>query len=355
MKWIKTTGRVAIVFSMLALGAGAAEAQFAPTLTATASGSTVTIQWTPIAGATGYTIQAGTSPTSANIASVNLPATITRVVVNAPDGTYYLAVRAFAGNIVGPFSNIVNVTVGAAACSTQPAAPVVTPTVTGPSVTLNWAPVANALGYRVQISRSPGTTELERDMTAATTSFTQYIPMLGTFYARVVAGNLCGLTPSAEVSFSITSLAGAGPRTPDPAPGQMLPLPGYGHSVALLVAQQYPGDLARACSSRTYLYRLLYALRKRDSRWGLNYKRGWTGSLSTDIITYNGTDEPDNGADHIYLVDVVSSICEANRFSWNWQETTYKTWDAAGSSACGTHWCAKWTIDPYLAAGFPPY
>ncbi|MGH9175831.1 MAG: hypothetical protein ACRD1H_15815, partial [Vicinamibacterales bacterium] len=181
-----------------------------------------------------------------------------------------------------------------------------------------------------------------------------YIPMIGTFYARVTAANQCGIVTGNEVTFAITDLNGAGPRTPDPPPGQMLELPGYGHGVALGVAQAYPGDLSRACTSRTYLYRLVNALRKYDSRWGLNYKRGHVGSLSTDIVTYNGTAEPDNGADHIYLVDVVSAICASNKFSWNWRETTEKTWAARGSSACGTEWCARWTIDPYLAAGFPP-
>ena len=120
------------------------------------------------------------------------------------------------------------------------------------------------------------------------------------------------------------------------------------------VANQYPGDLRNACGSRMYLYRLVNALRKRDSRWGLNWKRGWKGSLSTDIVTYNGTNLPDNQASKIYLVDVVSGICESNGFAWNWHETTEKTWAARGSSECGSEWCAKWTIDPYLAAGFPP-
>ena len=212
MKWIKTTGLVTVALSMLAASAGTAEAQYTPTLTATVNGSTVTIAWTPIAGAQGYTILAGTNPTSANIATVNLPASVTGGVLNAPNGTYYLRVRAYGSGLAGPLSNLATVVVGAAACATPPAAPVVTPTVAGPSATLSWPAVGGALGYRIQFSRSPGTTELQRDVTAATTSFTQYIPMLGTFYARVIAGSACGLTPSAEVAFTVTSLAGAGPR-----------------------------------------------------------------------------------------------------------------------------------------------
>ncbi len=354
MKWIKTTGLAAVVVSMLALGVGTAEAQYTPVLTVTASGPNVTIEWTPITGALGYTLQAGTAPGSANIASINLPPSITRVEVGAPDGVYYLRVRAFAGALVGPFSNEAVVTVGGTACTTPPGAPSATFTVSGPSVTVNWGGVANVLGYQVQFSRGPGTTELAHVVGAGTTAFTQYIPLLGTFYARVIAGNNCGLTPSNEVSFAITDLNGSGPRTPDPAPGQLLPFPAYGHAVALAVAQQYPGDLGNACGSRTYLYRLVNALRRHDSRWGLNWKRGHAGSLSTDIVTYNGTDKPDNSADRIYLVDVVHAICDGNGFNWDWEHTTAQTWAARGSSECGTEWCAKWTIDPYLAAGFPP-
>ena len=351
MKWIKTTGLVAVALSMLALSAGTAEAQYTPTLTLTVNGSAVTIEVSPIAGAHGYTIQAGTSPTSANIGTVNIPASITKGVVTVPDGTYYLRVRAFAGSLQGPWSSVASVTVGG--CSTAPLPPVATFTVAGPSVTVNWDAVG-ASAYAVDFGLTPGAYIHRQVVGAGTTSFTQYVPQLGTFYARVVAGNVCGQSASNEVAFTITDLNGGGYRTPDPAPGQMLPIPSYGESVAEGVANQYPGDLRNACGSRMYLYRLVNALRKRDSRWGLNWKRGWNGSLSTDIVTYNGTNLPDNQASKIYLVDVVSGICESNGFAWNWHETTEKTWAARGSSECGSEWCAKWTIDPYLAAGFPP-
>ena len=355
MKWIKTAGLVAVALPMLALSAQTAEAQYTPTLTATANGSSVTIEWTAIAGAQGYTIQAGTSPTSA-ITTVDLPAAITRLFIpSVPDGTYYLRVRAFAGSLQGPYSEVVSVTVGG--CTAPPAAPVATFTVEGPSVTISWNAV-NAIGYRVDFGRAPGITELPQVVAAGTTSFTQYVPWLGTYYARVVAGNACGLAISNEVAFSIITLTGNGPREPDPAPGQLLPMPAYGEAVAASVAAQYPGDLANVCNNPRYLYRLVHALRKRDSRWGLNWKRGYIGhEMSRDIVTYNPGAVADNNAQRLYLVDVVHAICERNGFDWNWEETTEKTWDAgqAGLCAPGNAWCAAWTIDPYLAAGFPPY
>lgn len=352
MKWIKTTGFVAVALSMLALSAGTAEAQYTPTLTLTANGSAVTIEWTPIVGAQGYTIQAGTSPTSANIGTISVPASITKGVVTVADGTYYLRVRAFAGSLQGPWSSVASVTVGG--CSTPPLAPVATFTVAGPSVTVNWGAVG-ASAYAVDFGLTPGAYLLRQVVGGGTTSFTQYVPQLGTFYARVVAGNVCGQSASNEVAFTITDLNGGGYRTPDPPPGQLLPMPSYGESVAEAVANQYPGDLHNACGSRMYLYRLVNALRKRDTRWGLNWKRGYVGAeMSRDVVTYNPMAVPDNSAKRLYLVDVVSGICESNGFSWNWEETTHKTWDAGQAGLCGNEWCAKWTIDPYLAAGFPP-
>lgn len=358
MKLIQKIGLVAVAVSILALSARQAEAQppYTPTLTVTVNGNIVSIQWTPVNEAQGYTVQAGYAPGSPLI-SVNVPAGTTGGVINpAPNGVYYLRVRAYAGPYPGPWSNEVEAVVpnggGGGPCTDPPPAPNVVAQVNGPVVNIGWNAIPGAIGYQVQYSRTPGTTELAQNVGAGGVSHQQYIPMLGTFFARVVVANACGMATSSEVAFTITDLSGNGPRTPNPPPGQMLPLPGYGEAVSLQVAQANPGDLHNACGSRTYLYKLVRELRKYDTRWGLNYKRGWH-ELSSDIVTYNGTDEPDNGADHIYLVDVVSAICEGNRWNWDWQNTTSKTWAAAGSSECGTHWCAKWTLDPYLAAGYP--
>lgn len=357
MKLMKRTILAVAAVSMLALSAEQAAAQppYTPTLSVTVIGNSATIQWTPVNEAQGYTIEAWSGP-NARVGSLDVPASTTGGVLNGvPNGVYYLRVRAFAGPTPGPWSNVVQAVVPGAVDCTSAAALTAGAQVNGPVVNIGWSEVPGALGYQVEYSRYPGITELPQIVGAGTLEHQQYIPMLGTFYARVRTQTSCGQQAvSNEVEFSISDLSGGGPRTPDPPPGQMLPLPSYGAAVALQVKNANPGDLANACNSRTYLYKLVRELRKYDTRWGLNYKRGWH-ELSTDIVTYNGTNEPDNGADHIYLVDVVSGICAGNGFSWNWEETTHKTWDAAGSSACGTHWCAKWTLDPYLAAGYPLY
>jgi hypothetical protein len=356
MKWIKMTGLAAVAVSLLALSAeqAAAQPQYTPTLSVVVNGNSATIQWTRVNEAEGYTVQAGYAP-GAPLASQSFPASITGGTLNGvPNGVYYLRVRAYAGPYVGPWSNEVQVVVGGPVGCTADA-PTAGAQVNGPVVTIGWSGVGAAIGYQVQYSRYSGITELAQNVGPGTLSHQQYVPFLGTFYARVLTQNSCGQQMvSNEVAFTITDLTGNGPRTPDPPPGQMLPLPSYGQAVSLQVAAAYPGDLANACNSRSYLFKLVRELRKYDTRWGLNYKRGWV-ETSKDVISYNGTSEPDNGADHIYLVDVVLGICDGPN-GWNWDtSTTDKTWGAAGSSECGTFWCAKWTLDAYLAAGYPLY
>jgi hypothetical protein len=358
MKLIRTISLVAVVASvaMLTTSRALAQAEYTPSLSVTANGNVVTISWSAIAQAEGYELIAGFAPGGSDV-GITVPASAgTYHVISAPSGTYFLRVRAGAGALRGPFSNEVRVDVNTAPpvpCGT-PDVPQISTVVQGPNVTVSWPLVPGATAYQLQFSRTPGATELVVNTT--TNARIQYVPAVGTFYVRVVAGTPCGQSVSAEQAFTIDNLNGSGPRTPDPPPGVMLPLPDYGYAIAQVVAAQYRGDLENACRSRTFLFRLVQALRQLDSRWGLNYKRGHH-ELSHDIITYNGTDEPDNGADHIYLVDVISGVEDCGRaedkLRWNWHETTTLTWAAAGSGACGTFWCAKWTIDPYLNAGFP--
>jgi hypothetical protein len=358
-----TTGVVAVAFGLVALCAAEAAAQ-APALTVSANGSTVTISWTALPGALGYNLQAGTASGNANIASVNLPASITQVVVSAPAGTYFVAVRGIGAAGIGPFSNEGTVTVGTTpgggggggGC-TAPTAPTVTASTTGGIVTVNWSAVAGTVGYRLEFSRTPGGTELVQNIGANQTTYSQFVPMVGTFYVRVVAGNACGTASSAEVSFTIASQsAGSGPRTPDPPPGQLLPRPNYGESVVVALANQYRGDLINSCrehgGNNMFMFRVLQALRQRDSRWGLNVKRGNQG-LSQDIVTYNPTAGPDNGAQQIYLWDMIGGHC-GNSPTWNWGDVTQASWDAGARGDCSNRWCALWTIDDYLRAGFQP-
>ncbi len=357
---ITTTGLFAAC-GLVALFSVEAAAQ-APTLSATANGPSVTITWTQVPGALGYEIQAALAGTS-YVATVPLPASTTRIVVTAPLATYQLRVRAFGVGLVGPWSNIETLTVSAApsppACS-PPAAPVVSATVQGLGVTLNWPAVPGAAGYQLQWSRFSGGTELV-ELTAGT-SQTKNIGVAGTFFARVVALSACGNAASPEVAFTLPAAGsppapgptpGGGNRSPNPGPGQLLPPPTYGDAVVMDVYRRYPGDFANSCGNNVWLFRVVNALRQRDTRWGLNWKRGQRGSLSQDIVTFNPTDRPDNGEAQIYLFDVIGSHCEGPRPTFN--NVTDATWSAGAQGLCGAGntWCAKWTLDPYLTAGFP--
>jgi hypothetical protein len=343
MKSIKTVGLASLMLAIL-LGPqpAAAQAPYQPFLNVTAVGSRVTIQWTPIAGAQGYHFQVGTAPGATNIGSINVPNSMTFAVVDAPPGVYFLRVRAFAGTLSGPFSNEASIAVGGSCV--PPAAPAASSFVSGSNVTISWGAVSNVLGYRVEFGRSPGAVEAVQNVLPNVTSFTGSVPISGTFYARVLAGNSCGISTGNEVAFTIAG--GSGPRTPDPPPGGRLPMPGYGPAVAQAVAAAFPGDLQRSCveagGNNIWLFRLVQALRQHDSRWGLNWKRQVFGDMSQDIVTYNYGAGPDEDTRNVYGIDVIVGHCGPNP-GWNWHDVT----DPNGAGA-------RWTLLPYLAAGFPP-
>jgi hypothetical protein len=149
------------------------------------------------------------------------------------------------------------------------------------------------------------------------------------------------------------SVSPSGGRTPDPPGNQLLPVPSYGHSVVMDMARRHPYELSRSCkTNHEWLFLLLNELRKHDTRWGLNWKRGNAGDMSSDIISYNPTNRPDEGNGQVYIFDVVGAECEANNPTFN--DVTQHTWASRGDSACGSGtYCVKWTLQPYLGAGFP--
>lgn len=366
MKLMKTTGALAAAFALVALGASEAAAQV-PQLSATAVGARVTIEWSNLQplGAQGYNLQVGTTPGGSQIGDVNLPVSAgTRIVVDAPDGTYYLRVRGLAGALAGPFSNEASVTVGGACV--PPSGPAITATTTGGTVSVNWSPIAGAAGYRVEFGLTPTSTELVQTVGPGTTSLNQWAGIIGTFYVRVVTANACGMATSATVPFTISTLAGSGPRTPDPPPGQLIPRStlNYGQAIVQQVAREHWGDLQNSCTSypggtNTFMFRVLQRLRQIDSRWGLNYKRGRFGDLSQDVVAYNPTDRPDirpdgTGESQVYLFDMIFRHCGTGSQypDWAWFDITDETWHA-GRACGGTAHCAMWAIEPYLRAGFP--
>jgi hypothetical protein len=98
---------------VVTVGAGCAPPS-APTLAATVSGATVMLSWSPPSGGSppfGYTLLAGSSPGTSNLANVPLGG-VTSFQADAPAGTYFL--RVVASNACGTSgpSNEVTAVVG---------------------------------------------------------------------------------------------------------------------------------------------------------------------------------------------------------------------------------------------------
>ncbi|MFN7979413.1 MAG: hypothetical protein U0P30_14855 [Vicinamibacterales bacterium] len=318
----------------------------APTgLVASVSGNTVTLTaQLPAGPLTGLLLVAGVAPGAAQ-AAIPLAVTGTNVIPNVPPGIYYG--RLVALNAGGPSqpSNEVQIVVTQAPCA--PIAPVtVTPQVNGQAVVLSWNAVPGAVGYRLDVAATPGgAAQLSQPLPASQTGVANPLVPAGTYYVRVVSANACGQTAtSAEVAVTVAGPPAGGNRTPNPPPGQRLPLPNRA-AVITQMAQQYRADLNNSCvangGNNTWLFRVVQRLRQEDTRWGLNWKRGRVGDMSQDILTYNFGSEADEGTRNIYVLDIIAGHCGSSP-SDAWIDVT----GVGGADAI-------WTLQPYTAAGFP--
>jgi fibronectin type III domain protein len=98
-------------------GGGSCQPPGAPppaNFTASASGNTVTLAWTAVAGAIAYVIEAGSSAGASNIIVFDTGSTATTFTGNAPNGTYYLRVRVRTACGTSAASNEAALTVGGA-------------------------------------------------------------------------------------------------------------------------------------------------------------------------------------------------------------------------------------------------
>jgi hypothetical protein len=354
MKLMRSTRLIAVAVALIALTAGTAAAQ-APVVTWQPSGSGIRVEWTPISGATHYE-----AFVTGTLSAGPIPIPTSYFQVTPPPGTYVVQIRAMAGSVAGPLSAPLTIAftgAPAVACDTV-SAPTVTASVSGMNVTISWNAVAGAAGYRLQVGTTPGATQYSIDLPPHQTTFSGVAPMLGTFYVRVAAGSACGaLSTSSEQSFTVGAatpgpapapVAGSGPRTPDPAAGQRLPLPGYAAQIVRDMSIAYRGDLLNSCvehgGNNTFLYRVVQALRQLDSRWGLNWKRGNRGDMSQDVVTYHFGAGPDEDSTDVYIIDMIGGHC-GNSPSWNWEDVTAVTYERGA--------IGRWTLQPYLARGWP--
>jgi hypothetical protein len=114
-------------------------------------------------------------------------------------------------------------------------------------------------------------------------------------------------------------------RTPDPAPGQQLPLPDVAAFIQQtadarpdLLAQSCPGGIKYV--NNPWLDYMVDALRTLDTRWGYNAKptRGAADNngvpvvAAGDEIAYHFGAGTDQGSPNVYLIDVLEQHCGAN-------------------------------------------
>jgi predicted phage tail protein len=192
-------------------------------LTATVSGSVVTLNWSaPVGGdaPTSYQIQAGSSSGQTNIATFDTGTTSTTLAIfNVPAGTYFVRVRGVNSAGASGASNEIQVVVG----GTPPCSPVSPPsgliaTINGGTVTLSWtAPTTGCTptSYIIQAGSAPGLTNLANfDTGSPATTFTATNVPAGTYYVRIQSAAPGNLSPSStEIAFTV-GVCGTAPAAP---------------------------------------------------------------------------------------------------------------------------------------------
>lgn len=272
----------------------------------------------------------------------------------AAGNTYYWRVRAQDGANTGPYSEassfqVVDPVVLGAPTPLEPNGNITT---TQPVFKMKNGTISGTTGviYRLEISRSadPGSIVAVVTTTpdgSGTTSAS--IGDLGygqTLYWRAYATDqvhqspfssyLSFKTPSAPSAPSPTNPSvplGPGTRTPNPSPGQRLPLPSYGASVVRQVATAYPAALRNSCQdhggSWEFMDRVVDTLRTYDTRWGYNGKRGNANDPSQDVVDYNWGAQADQGTTEVYIIDVIAGHC-GSAPSPTWSDVTDITYNS---------------------------
>jgi predicted phage tail protein len=160
-------------------------------LTSEVSGGSVSLSWVPSQSpAIRYVVVAGSGPMRGDIAQIYVGAATSLHAV-APPGRYFVRVRAVSS--CGGFaeSNEVEVAVG------LPVAPAnLVAAVNGNSVSLTWnAPAGTITGYVLEAGSGTGLSNLASLRLGPASSYRVSGVPVGTYYVRVRAFNLAGLSP----------------------------------------------------------------------------------------------------------------------------------------------------------------
>ena len=115
----------------------------------------------------------------------------------------------------------------------------------------------------------------------------------------------------------------AGPRAPDPPPGQKLPLPDQ-QGLIIHLAATHAAALADSCieegGSWDFMDIAVEELRKTDTRWGYNCKRGDCGHISIDVVNYHWGAGSSQGSAQVYPIDIISAVCPGGSQSPSWTD-----------------------------------
>lgn len=171
-------------------------------LTASASGSSVTLAWSaPASGSppSDYVIEAGSATSLSDLANFSTGNTATTFSASGVGtGRYYVRVRsANAAGRSAPSSEAVLVVGGV--CSSAPSAPTLTTQVAGSTVTLSWTAPPGASSFVLEAGSATGLSNLVSSDVGGATSYVATGVAAGTYYVRVRAKNSCGAgAPSNE-------------------------------------------------------------------------------------------------------------------------------------------------------------
>lgn len=212
-----------------AVAAGATAAGAPDTLTATSSGSSVTLTWgAPASGdpVVTYVIEAGSASGLANLATfaTNSAAT-TFSASGVGNGTYYVRVRAQNAAGTSAPSNEAILVVGSAGCTSAPNAPSgLASSASGSTLTLSWnAPSGGCAptSYILQAGLTPGSSALANSNIGSVTRFVATGVGNGSYYIRVVAANAFGQSAASDEILATVALSKGALSvtvTPNPTP-----------------------------------------------------------------------------------------------------------------------------------------
>ena len=186
--------------------------------TVTSSLSTVIMNWTP--ATTGgqvqrFLIDAGTAPGNYNLGTlvVNAPAT-SFAAGPAGVGLYYLRLRA--QNALGTSAPTPETSVNVGNCTAPPAPASFTATSNDTFVNLQWTPPASGVvqGYQVVAGTAPGLANLAILPYPSTVTSLGAPVAYGTYYVRVHATNVCGISPPSNEVTLVVQPCAAPPTAP---------------------------------------------------------------------------------------------------------------------------------------------